>query len=463
MLLRLILATLLLPDILIIAQDEVLPFKVTDTSVKVLEPLSGKTTTPVFRIPWSFDVELLKSDFISATKTWDWQKNSTSGHSMPLTVMSIFQVEEVFDHTPYPKKGFLEECCPYFYSIYKYFNDISPIVSMKLLRRAPLTAYALHSDDNLDAAELIFKYYNYTGEHFEGTVCRFQIPIINDDLSGILVTLPHSSLLPIVASRGLNFLEMNPLFSTSHHYPRIVHDTPNWYGNNYTNELLELTRHVNNLVEIAAAYRLTTGYLHHFDTRIKHTVINLSKKARITLAFDILVNKGMKNLKLGEIFGNFGNFGKGKIHRVKESNRKKNVLLNAATHIYKRTGLLGTMVINNPTNRARITSTIIVIDLSVSFLNTYFYDTYKIYCGSTVNAKDEQLVDGECRVELFFENHLVVIRNRIETIELNLESEEMKMIGLWNKKQTNEYALQGRVVNQKGQVLMKSESVVIVL
>jgi hypothetical protein len=66
-------------------------------------------------------------------------------------------------------------------------------------------------------------------------------------------------------------------------------------------------------------------------------------------------------------------------------------------------------------------------------------------------------------VELFFENHLVVIRNRIETIELNLESEEMKMIGLWNKKQTNEYALQGRVVNQKGQVLMKSESVVIVL
>jgi hypothetical protein len=251
-----------------------------------------------------------------------------------------------------------------------------------------------------------------------------------------------------------------------------VHDTPNWYGDNYTSEHLELTNHVDNLVEIAAAYQLTTGFLHHFNTRIKHTIINLSKKARMTLAFDIVVNKAFQNLEMaGQIFGD----SKGG-HRRKESERQRNVMLNAASAMYDQYGVLGTMVIDH--NRASSTSTptstttstttstnILVVDLSVSFLNTHLYDTYKIYCGSTVKAMNEQLVDGVCRVELYFDNYLVVARNQIETMKIRLDSVKMMEIrSVHNKKQLkkSEYTLQGRVVNQKGQVLMQSESVVIV-
>ena len=60
-------------------------------------------------------------------------------------------------------------------SIYKYFSERTDVIAMRLLKRKSLTAYSLHSDDDLDA--------------LGGDIKRFQIPILNADLSGLLLTL----------------------------------------------------------------------------------------------------------------------------------------------------------------------------------------------------------------------------------------------------------------------------------
>ena len=409
-----------------------LPFQTMPGTTTILNTLSGTPTTPVFRLPWSFDLARLHTDLAAATLDWDWNSKEAKGHSMPLLSASQVPLTVGFPlpfHVPTPVEGFLQECCPYFFSIFEFFNEKTQVVSMRLLKRSPLTAYVLHSDNDLDAAG--------------NNVKRFQIPILNQDLSGLLLTSLHGSILPIVAARGEKYNETNPLLNAMEHYPaKGRHKIPQWYGKNYTNELLKLTRHVNDFVELGAAYRLTTGYMHHFDTRTLHTIVNLSPHDRITLAIDVVVNEALQSpdIATGQIFA--------AAVQASELERQNRVMVQAAEQLYARNqGHLGTIALDTPTSGARYDTHAIDVEMSVSFANVEEYDAYKILCGTTVNAPTKQLVAGNCRVEIIVGDDIVAVRNRIETIA---------MVGV----KPGEWKIQTRVLNQRNQILMASDTVV---
>lgn len=405
----------------------------TNNTVDILHAIAGKENTPIFRLPWSFDLPAMLADYQAATALIV----ESDHHSTPL--LSDSQVIKINGfllpyQTPVTKEGFLKNSCPYFYSIYKYFSERTDVIAMRLLKRKSLTAYSLHSDDDLDA--------------LGGDIKRFQIPILNADLSGLLLTLPHHSMLPVVAARGENYVETNPLFEMLYHYPREnLHLVPQWYGKNYIDQLLKLTRHVTNFAEVGAVYRLTTGQMHHFDTRTKHTVVNLSKKDRVTLAIDVRVNDWFKQSgnAPADIFGDMASW------LEIEENRKKNVMLTAAKQYHDRMGKMGKIVIDTPVSGSTIFETV-SIDMSISFVSEEEYEAYKTVCGRTVDAGEKQLMIGNCRVELFFDDKVVAEKDKIETVTLDLQ-----LI------QSGEYYIYTQVRDQNSKVLMRSEKVSIVV
>ena len=400
------------------------PFTITHNGPAILPTLSGTTTTPVFRLPMSFDLNRLRADYISATKDWDWSKDCDSGHSRPL--LSESQISNIIPfgfpfHTPAPRENFLQECCPYFTSIYDYFKGKTQVVAMRLLQRRPLTAYVMHSDDDLNSAA--------------ENVRRFQIPIHGEQLSGLLLTLAHNSMLPVIAQRGENYQNDNPLLGTVHHYPPDgMHKVLQWWRKNnhtnstnarssststtvrgggdhgYTHELMALAKHVTDFSELGAVYRLTPGYLHHFDTRTKHTIVNLSPFNRVTLAIDVIMNDELA--RSGMAMHDDASM-------LKERQRRDNVMLDAARTLRRKFGRVGTIKIDSPRSGV-VVGEEIDVDMSVSFKSTVEYDTYKVWCGKTVQASALQLAQGDCRVVLYVGEQLVEERKTVETIKMDL-------------------------------------------
>ena len=412
------------------------PFQIQANPVEMLETISGNPTTPVFRLPWLFDVERLREDYLSATKDFDWNKNLSSGHSMPLLSESQVTPKVNFPlpfHVPTPPDGFLKACCPYFSAIYDYFNARTDVVTMRLLKRNPLTAYALHSDDDLDSAA--------------ENVRRFQIPLLNQDLSGLLLTLPHNSLLPVVAQRGVEYVSSNPLLNMEYHYPRNgQHTIPKWYGSNYTDEMLALMRHVDNFAELGAVYKMTTGYMHNFDTRTKHTVVNLSPNDRVTLAIDLVVNEEFTRtgVATSEIFGKHGI-----MLGQHERQRKNKVMLEAALQLHANMLHLGKIVLEVSLAGSQEESRV-VVETKVSFESVEEYDAYKTLCGKTVNADEMQVPDDNCRIELIYQNDIVATLQKVETIEIDLSAVQ----------NGEECRLAARVIFQDKKLVMESEPVV---
>merc|ERR1711871_386561 len=152
---------------------------------------------------------------------------------------------------------------------------------MRLLKREALTAYGLHNDEDL---------------HVRPNIRRFQIPVFSEDEEAMLLVTPYISEVPLAALRGTNFSSENPLLGRLA-WPldgkdRARADGSKWFEHEggYEKQRRALNLLVDDFASLGSVYKLKRGYLNHFDTIRRHTLVNLAQTPRLTLILDIEEN-----------------------------------------------------------------------------------------------------------------------------------------------------------------------------
>ncbi|KAJ8614247.1 hypothetical protein CTAYLR_001088, partial [Chrysophaeum taylorii] len=242
----------------------------------------GGASAPLYRLPWAFDLELLQRDVDTATAGWNWSA-SEFGHARPLLdeARLLPEFRDHFINQPAADE-LLFERTPYLAKIYEWFASRVEVVSFRLLRRKPLTAYGLHNDEDL---------------HVRPDIRRMQIPAYADRDSGLLLVLPHVSLVPLIAARGDNYGASNPLLN-QHAWPEGGLDQLDdwWVEKNMTFDEArrDLDAAARDFGALGAAYTLRLGRLHYFDTMRRHTLVNLWHRPRIALVLDFIENDWLR-------------------------------------------------------------------------------------------------------------------------------------------------------------------------
>ncbi|KAJ8599315.1 hypothetical protein CTAYLR_005331 [Chrysophaeum taylorii] len=270
--------------------DELPAFREVDESEWTVQSVGGMASTPLFRLPWEFDLEALQADARVAMEGWDWNV-SEYGHARPLLTADRLPLEfrDHFINAPHASTDLFVRA-PTFRALFEWFAERCEVASFRLLRRLPLTAYGLHNDEDL---------------HVRPEIRRFQVPIFAEEDEAFLLATPFASPLSLADRLGVDFGTQNPLLSHeawptgSWDYERAPGDPP-WYdvvGGGYAVERDRIVAWINDFAQRSGSvYTLTPGRLHHFDTMRRHTLVNLMREPRITLVVDLVENEWMRRV-----------------------------------------------------------------------------------------------------------------------------------------------------------------------
>jgi hypothetical protein len=176
------------------------------------------------------------------TQRWDWSRGAF-GHALSLPARRDLHPSGRYSYENFPCLGVLDRY-PAFRSVFDRFECAK--VSFRLLRRAPGTAYAWHTDREKGA-----------------NVVRFQIPILASS-SAFLVATDYDDLLQLKGAGGGCLSEAD----------------------------FEAFAEAN--MGHVSRYSLRPGVLHYFDTTRVHTLVNGSREERITLVFDLFANDWLR-------------------------------------------------------------------------------------------------------------------------------------------------------------------------
>jgi len=192
-----------------------------------------------------FSVDRLTADLTRAIEGWDWSKGAY-GHSLSLPARDEIHPEGQDHYNNLPFANVLDKC-PYFREIFDGFECEK--ISFRLLRRPPASCYAWHTDKDKGPS-----------------VARFQVPIITNDQSSLIVT---------------DYYEYNEFKSMKE---RLSEEE--------AFEKYALFKESNR--GFFEEHVLQPGVLHYFDTNRFHNLFNLASTERITLAMDFLVNDWLR-------------------------------------------------------------------------------------------------------------------------------------------------------------------------
>jgi hypothetical protein len=192
-----------------------------------------------------FSVDRLTADLTRATEGWDWSKGAY-GHSLSLPSREETHPEGQDHYNNLPFANVLGNC-PYFREIFDGFECEK--VSFRLLRRPPMSSYAWHTDKDKGPS-----------------VVRFQVPIITNDESALIVTDYHEY---------SEFKSMKERLSERDAFERYALFKESNQG--------FFEEHV-----------LQPGVLYYFDTNRFHNLFNLTSTERITLVMDFFVNDWLR-------------------------------------------------------------------------------------------------------------------------------------------------------------------------
>ncbi len=186
-------------------------------------------------------LEGLREDAGLAVTGWDWNRGAF-GHALSLPAKGDLHPYARHRYHNYPCTGILDRC-PHLRAVFDALHCEK--VSFRLLRREPASAYAWHTD------------------RWKGPgVVRFQIPIVSD-AEAFLVTTDYDHEDHV---RGL--------------------------GRVLTADTFELFAEAN--AGHFARHYLEPGLLHYFDTTRVHTLVNPGPGERLTLSFDLVANRWLR-------------------------------------------------------------------------------------------------------------------------------------------------------------------------
>lgn len=175
-----------------------------------------------------------------ASAGWDWRRGAY-GHALSLPAYGDLHPYARWGYQNHPCTGFLARC-PILRDVFESLRCDK--VSFRLLRRAPASSYAWHTD------------------RWKGPgVVRFQIPIVSDD-TAFLVTTDYERADQVTEPRTLTAASFDAFAAANAGH---------------------FDRHV-----------LEPGLLHYFDTTRVHTLVNPGPGERITLSFDLVVNEWVR-------------------------------------------------------------------------------------------------------------------------------------------------------------------------
>ena len=188
------------------------------------------------RYDQGYDIAKLQADAQHATSRFQWSRGAW-GHSLSLPRARQVHPTCRYLYQNSPFAGLLDDCL-YFREIFDSFSCDK--ASFRLLRRSPGTSYAWHSDRTKGRS-----------------VARFQIPIVADDRTQLIVT-DFDSVAELVEAAG----DPDP-------HPDAVVRASNGR---------------------ARAYQLEPGLLFYFNTSKVHTLLNAGDRERLTLSFDLVAD-----------------------------------------------------------------------------------------------------------------------------------------------------------------------------
>ncbi len=192
-----------------------------------------------------FSVDRLRADLELATSGWDWSKGAY-GHSLSLPSREELHPagRDHFNNLPFAN---VLGKCHYFRQIFDSFECEK--VSFRLLRRPPASAYAWHTDKDKGPE-----------------VVRFQVPIITNDQSSLVITKYRDY---------DEFKSMKERLSEREAFDNYALFKKSNQGS--------FEEHV-----------LKPGVLYYFDTNKFHNLFNLASTERVTLAMDFYVNDWLR-------------------------------------------------------------------------------------------------------------------------------------------------------------------------
>jgi len=198
-------------------------------------------TTLVHRYTVDVDREALVADARRAIARWDWSRGAF-GHALSLPRYRDLHPATRYRYENHPCTGLLDRL-PHLRALFDSFECEK--ISWRLLRRAPASAYAWHTDQ------------------WKGPgVVRFQIPMVSDD-EAFLVTTDYRNVEEIRGDRSPLSAETFDRFATMN-------------------------------AGHADRHRLEVGVLHYFDTTRVHTLVNAGASERVTLSFDLVANDWLR-------------------------------------------------------------------------------------------------------------------------------------------------------------------------
>jgi hypothetical protein len=192
-----------------------------------------------------FPVERLLNDLAIATSGWDWSQGAY-GHSLSLPAREQIHPAERDHANNIPYADVLDRC-PFFREIFDSFECEK--ASFRLLRRPPLSSYAWHTDQDKGPE-----------------VVRFQIPIITNDQSTIVIT---------------DYRQYDEFRFTDQRMSE--EEAFEQYPAFKQADQGHFEEHV-----------LEAGRLYYFNTSRFHNLFNRGTTERITLAMDFVVNDWLR-------------------------------------------------------------------------------------------------------------------------------------------------------------------------
>jgi hypothetical protein len=377
-----------------------------DGVVEVARRKGSAQSTPLFQLPWLFDVEQLQREVLEVAREHDWEK-SEYGHALPLLEAAELSGEFLshFINLPHMRSGQLDRCCPLMSRIKRFFTANTELISMRLLRRQPLTAYGLHNDEDL---------------HVHPNIRRFQIPVETHEQDALLLTTPFSGLMDLAAARGPAFANENELLS-QHAWPlnncdrhvdwfqraecvkmepggaegrvrRNVSASPA-HDDGYAYERRRLEDWVRDFAELGSVYELAAGRMHHFDTMRRHTLVNLGARTRITLVLDLLDNDWMKLVMPTITQGVKSNL-------QADANGVEQLKRATQFRDWHRNGHLGFVSLELPFNGTILEGPYIIPALRTSLETPEHHRAFKAFCGHLVNEPAYQYAPEGCHAYL---------------------------------------------------------------
>lgn len=205
-----------------------------------------------------YDLGLALDDLVHETRRaiegWDWNRGAY-GHALSLPAYQDLHPYGRYSYQNFPCAGRLGQL-PLLSEIFA--SLLCEKVSFRLLRRAPASSYAWHTD------------------RWKGPgVVRFQIPILSDP--GAFLVLTDYEDEDQVCGEKLAML-------TADSFERLARANAG-----------RVRKH-----------HLEPGFLHYFDTTRVHTLVNPGPGERITLSFDLVANPWLRQ-RFPEIQGEIGN------------------------------------------------------------------------------------------------------------------------------------------------------------